>query len=358
MKVLQLIDSLHAGGAERVAVNYANALASRVEKSFLCATRAEGLLKQNVLKEVHYLFLNKKSSLDVKAIRKLNRFVKTNNITIVHAHASSFFIATIIKILNPKLVLIWHEHYGNRAQTSSVNKFILKLCSFFFSCIIAVNKALKVRSEDKLLTKNVYVLANYPQINPTLKLTTLHGETGKRLVCLANLRPDKDHINLLNAFNEVYKLQPDWSLHLVGHFYEDDYYRSIKSFIIERHLEKQVFIYGSCADVSNILSQSTMGVLSSKSEGLPVALLEYGLAKLPVVATNVGDCSKVISNNEEGLLVEPINHKVLAEALLTYINDLDLRNKVAKNLYLKVTSTFSEAKAMESLIEIYKAHQK
>ncbi len=38
MKVLQLIDSLHAGGAERVAVNYANALASRVEKSFLCAT--------------------------------------------------------------------------------------------------------------------------------------------------------------------------------------------------------------------------------------------------------------------------------------------------------------------------------
>ncbi|MFI0430101.1 glycosyltransferase [Mariniflexile sp. HMF6888] len=358
MQVLQLIDSLHAGGAERVAVNYANALASRVEKSFLCATRAEGLLKQSVLKEVHYLFLNKKSSLDFRAIRKLNRFVKTNNITIIHAHASSFFIATIIKILNPKQVLIWHEHYGNRDQTSSVNKFILKLCSFFFSSIITVNKALKVRSEDKLLTKNVHVLANYPQINPTLKLTTLHGETGKRLVCLANLRPDKDHINLLHAFNEVYKLQPNWSLHLVGHFYEDDYYRSIKSFIIERHLEKQVFIYGSCADVSNILSQSTMGVLSSKSEGLPVALLEYGLAELPVIATNVGDCNKVISNNEEGLLVEPINHKVLAEALLTYINDLDLRTKVAKNLYLKVTSTFSEAKVMESLIEIYKAHQK
>jgi len=358
MKVLQLIDSLHAGGAERVAVNYANALASRIEKSFLCATRAEGVLKQSLLKEVHYLFLNKKSILDVKAIRKLNRFVKTNNVTIIHAHASSFFIATIIKILNPKLVLIWHEHYGNRAQTPSVNKFILKLCSFFFSCIIAVNKALKVRSEGKLLTKNVYVLANYPQINPTLKLTTLHGETGKRLVCLANLRPDKDHINLLNALSEVFKLQPDWSLHLVGHFYEDDYYRSIKSFIIERHLEKQVFIYGSCADVSNVLNQSTIGVLSSKSEGLPIALLEYGLAKLPVVATNVGDCSKVISNNEEGLLVEPINYKVLAEALLTYINDLDLRTKVAENLYLKVTATFSEAKVMESLIKIYKAHQK
>lgn len=358
MKVLQLIDSLNAGGAERVAVNYANSLTSHIETSYLCATRAEGLLKESLSKEVQYVFLDKQSTIDFKAIKKLDAFVKTNKIAIVHAHASSFFMATIIKILNPKLVLIWHEHYGNRAQTSSVNKFILKLCSFFFSCIIAVNNVLKVRSEDKLLAKNVYVLANYPQINPTLKLTTLHGETGKRIVCLANLRPDKDHINLLHAFNDVFKLQPNWTLHLVGHFYEDDYYHSIKKNILKYGLEKHVFIYGSCADVSNILSQSTMGVLPSKSEGFPVALLEYGLAKLPVVTTNVGDCSKVVSNNEEGLLIPPKNHKVLAEALLTCINDLDLRTKVAENLYLKVISTFSEAKAIESLIKIYKAHQK
>ena len=47
----------------------------------------------------------------------------------------------------------------------------------------------------------------------------------------------------------------------------------------------QVFI--SQLDIKNILHQATLGVLSSKSEGLPVALLEYGLASLPVVATNV-----------------------------------------------------------------------
>jgi glycosyltransferase involved in cell wall biosynthesis len=358
MKVLQLIDSLHAGGAERVAVNYANSLTSHVEGSYLCATREEGLLKESLLKAVTYVFLEKKSTFDIKAIKKLNHFIKSNTIDIIHAHSTSYFLGSIIKILNPSLVLIWHEHYGNREQTSIINKVILKLFSSFFSCVIAVNDALKVRSENKLLTKNVYVLPNYPVMNSSLKKTTLHGDDGKRIICLANLRPDKDHINLLNAFNKVIKIKPNWTLHLVGHFYEDNYCRSIKNTILENSLEKHVFIYGSCPDVFNILSQSTIGVLASKSEGLPVALLEYGLAKLPVVATHVGDCSKVISNNTEGFLIEPNNHETLAKALLTYINNLDLRLDIAQNLHSKVMSNFSEEKAMESLIKIYNTFKK
>ena len=75
MKVLQLIDSLEAGGAERVAVNYANGLLDHLDGSYLCTTRAEGLLKSSLNKAVGYLFLNKKSTLDFKAILRLYRFV-------------------------------------------------------------------------------------------------------------------------------------------------------------------------------------------------------------------------------------------------------------------------------------------
>jgi glycosyltransferase involved in cell wall biosynthesis len=267
-------------------------------------------------------------------------------------------MASMIKLLNPKLILIWHEHYGNREQTSFINRLVLKLCSHFFSVIIAVNDSLKSRSVRKLLTKKVYVLSNYPIITSELKATKVHGESGKRIVCLANLRPDKDHINLLNAFKQVHMAYSDWSLHLVGQLNDDEYYSSIKTFIENEGLEKYVFIYGSCSDTFNILKQSTIGVLASKSEGLPLALLEYGLAKLPVIATNVGDCQKVISNIEEGLLVEPKNHKVLAEALLTLINDIELRRIVAQNLHTKVLSDFSESRIVESLINIYKTHYK
>ncbi|HET7360923.1 MAG TPA: hypothetical protein VFI78_03235, partial [Salinimicrobium sp.] len=80
MKVLQLIDSLRPGGAEQMAVSYANALSSQIDASFLCCTRKEGLLKEKLMPKAEYLFLNKKSSLDPKAFFKFRNFVKKNKI--------------------------------------------------------------------------------------------------------------------------------------------------------------------------------------------------------------------------------------------------------------------------------------
>ena len=59
MRVLQLIDSLDAGGAERMSVTIANALSTRIDRSYLCTSRKEGVLKSDLKKDVGYLFLRK-----------------------------------------------------------------------------------------------------------------------------------------------------------------------------------------------------------------------------------------------------------------------------------------------------------
>ena len=64
MRVLQLIDSLEIGGAERMAVNYANALHKRIEVSAICTTRNEGPLKELIKPEVPYFYLERKRQLD------------------------------------------------------------------------------------------------------------------------------------------------------------------------------------------------------------------------------------------------------------------------------------------------------
>ena len=97
MRILQLIDSLEAGGAERMAVNYANALQKKLGFSALCTTREEGQLKAMLSPEVGYLFLGKKKALDFKAILKLRSYVKKNKIEFIHAHSSSFFTAVLLK---------------------------------------------------------------------------------------------------------------------------------------------------------------------------------------------------------------------------------------------------------------------
>ena len=53
--------------------------------------------------------------------------------------------------------------------------------------------------------------------------TSLKGIDNKRIVCLANLRLQKDHFNLLKAFKLVIREHPDWSLHLIGHDFDDNY---------------------------------------------------------------------------------------------------------------------------------------
>lgn len=355
MKVLQLIDTLETGGAERIAVNFANALVDKVDASFLCTTRREGTLKSNIKAEVGYLFLNRKSTFDIKAIRRLNTFVKQEHITIIHAHATSFFIATIIRILNPKLKLIWHDHYGESEFLNQRPKAILKLCSRFFNHLFCVNSKLKDWATAELKTTSISYLPNYAVLDSQRQTTLIKGANHKRIICLANLRPQKDHVTLLKAFKAVLIKYPDWTLHLVGKDFQDDYSNTIKTFITSEELKKSVFIYDSCSDVSSVLKQSSIGVLSSKSEGLPLAILEYGLAALPVIATDVGDCSLVISNEKYGKLIPSKAVSELKNAIEYYISNPETAKLAGKHLKLKVENDFSKQAAIKNLIAIYKS---
>ncbi|VAV85332.1 Alpha-1,4-N-acetylgalactosamine transferase PglH [hydrothermal vent metagenome] len=358
MRVLQLIDSLELGGAERFAVTLANALSSKIELSALCATRKEGGFKESVLNNVEYIFLNKKNRIDINAISRLNKFISKHNIQIIHAHSTSFFLATIIKLLNPKLKIVWHDHFGNSEYLKSRNSTILKLSSLFFYKIIVVNNKLKEWATQKLFCKKVFLMNNFVGTknvfvkNSALKL---HGQYGKRMLCIANLRPQKDHVNLLGAFSIVLKKHPDWTLHLVGKDFKDKYSEMLKQKVSNTNLlVRNVFFYGSVQDVVTVMNQSTIGVLSSKSEGLPISLLEYGFYSLPVIATNVGECNKLIKNKKTGLLVPPKNTDLLASGMLELIKDKKLRNTVAQNLNRVITDSYTEKNNIEYLINLYK----
>lgn len=353
MRILQLIDSLDCGGAERMAVNYANMLADD-HVSFICTTRFEGMLKKHIKDNVGYLFLNKKHALDFSAIKKLSTFIKRNNINVVHAHSTSFFTATLIKIFNKNVKLIWHDHYGNSNFLPNRKFKVLKASSVKFDGIITVNDVLEKWAEHHLKCKNVSMLNNFVLLNKNeIRETTLKGTDGKRIVCLANLRTQKDHFMLIDAFKKVHEYDSKWTLHLIGKDKKDSYSSKLKEKILQLKLNNYVFIYGSKSDVYHILSQSDVGVLSSKSEGLPLALLEYGLAKLPVVATNVGDCSKVITKATESVLVNSGDYEAFYKAIVNYINNKDLRVSCGEALYNNVVENFSDKSIKSQLIEIY-----
>ena len=195
MRVLQLIDSLHSGGAERMAITFANELLPHISKSFLCCTREEGVLKETINDGVKYCFLNKKRTLDISFFWRLYRFIKNNKIQIIHAHSTSFFSASVLKLFIPSLKLIWHEHHGNRINQTRLNNFVLYFSSHFFNTIITVNKDLSLWCKNNLLTNHVVCIPNCVFFSSNLADNDLRRN---EIICVANLRVPKNHLNLLS----------------------------------------------------------------------------------------------------------------------------------------------------------------
>jgi len=354
-RVLQLIDSLAAGGAERVSVNLANALSEVGIKSFLCATRKSGPLEQFIDPNVKKLILHKTSTIDMKAIYTLVKFIKDNEINIIHAHSSSFFMAVLCKPFTGAKI-VWHDHYGKAEQLNQRPVGAIKKASYFFDYVISVNEKLALWSKNNLYINNkqVVFLQNFAQLSFQDSSPELPGTKKTRIVCLANLRPQKDHITLLKAFKEVLKNHADWHLLLVGLDSDDDYSDLIKSYILEQGLENNVHLLGSRNDTADILVNSTIGVISSESEGLPVALLEYGLAKLPVVSTDVGQCADVLGDGKYGEVVPAKESEILFEMIKRLIGNEELRRSLAQKYHTHVLRNYSKKSVIDQLSLIYK----
>ena len=319
MKVLQLIDSLSIGGAERMAVNMANAFIDNNIDNVLVCARKTGPLEKYIPEETRFFELKKASSFDLFAFIKLIRIIKAEKPEIIHAHSTSIYWGIALKFFRPSTKLIWHDHDGLSENLKDSDRKLLRWLSSSINGVVAVNDILKKWSLRNMKVKNIVFIRNFPytkNLNPTLrrdKNVILH---------IANLRPQKDHFTLIMAVKMLKdNTQNSFEVWSAGNDNQDTYSRSVKNMVKEYNLEEEIKFFGGVSDTSALLENATIGILTSQSEGLPVSLLEYGLAALPVIVTNVGQCSEVVGNGKFGVVVSPSNPHELYEALLNYLEN-------------------------------------
>jgi len=134
---------------------------------------------------------------------------------------------------------------------------------------------------------------------------------------------------------------PDWTFHLVGKNVENNYFQEVENKILKYNLQNNIFCYNSSTDVFSIIKQSEIAVLSSFSEGLPVALLEYGLCSKPVIVTAVGEIPKII-NKSNGILVASNDTEDFVNQLEILILNPEKRTLLGANLYKTISTNFTE----------------
>lgn len=341
--VLHIIDSLTVAGAEHVAVTLANNLPQESYRAYLCASRKSGPLQKRLRPHVVFFDLRRRGRFDFFAIMRLSNFVRRERIQIIHAHSTSLFLGSLLCILNPSLRLIWHDHYGfHEKQTRPV--FLYSPFARQARVVFSVTRQLANWSIDALGIPGdrVIYMPNFVEVGEISDCPhDLPGEDGKRIVCVANVRRQKDHLTLVDAMSKIVQVEPQAHLLLVGEKTDAHLTELIQKQIFHAGLSRNVTWMGTRQDVAAILKNCDIGVLSSVSEGFPVVLLEYGRAGLAVVATKVGECVEILEDGNAGMLVSPSNPNSLASAIMQFLISADLRARYGERLKGRIENNYS-----------------
>lgn len=354
--VMHLTDTLEIGGAERMAVSLANSLARDRFEPHLCTTRRSGPLSDMIAPHVKHFLLDRHWTFDIGALRQLVRYIRNHEIQILHAHGTAVFISAAASLFWPYPAVVWHVHYGRLAtdrkagwQYRAIKRRVTRTLAVSEALAEWAGKTLGIRAGSVMYVPN-FSSASESGATPL----ELPGTAGERLVCVANFLPEKDHLTLLQAMQRIVQVRPTAHLFLVGGGDGTQFGRAIRESIQRKKLGQNVSLLGHRRDVPDILRAVDIGVLSSSAEGLPLALIEYGEAGLPVVVTSVGQCADVVDNGRAGIVVEAGNPVQFADAVLRLIGSPAERIARGNALRKRVKAQFSVEGSIE---RIYKTYQ-
>lgn len=155
----------------------------------------------------------------------------------------------------------------------------------------------------------------------------------------AELHPNKGIDIALRAFSQISSSHPAARLVVAGAGQEG---KRLKELVRAHELSDKVVFCGFVPDARSYLSAADCYLMPSRKEGLPMALLEAGMASLPVIASDTGGIPEVIADGETGWLIPTGNVSALAAAMREAITNPTLRTALGTALHRRIQSEFSE----------------
>jgi len=160
------------------------------------------------------------------------------------------------------------------------------------------------------------------------------------------LRPEKGHADLLDALTLALPDVPEINLILVG---DGKCRRDLERTANDLGISSAVHFASFRSDISALLRAMDVFALPSHTEGLSIATIEAMGCGIPVVVTDCGGPSEVVTDHISGLLVPPRDPAAMAAALVQLAKDNDLRGALAANGFSRARESFS----LDSMISQY-----
>lgn len=349
MKILFLVDSIiYSGGIQRMLTSKANYLASKKEYEIhiLCYDKQNSKsffhIEENI--HIHYIGIENSKNSVLKKITLLPQIIyrtikKANEINpdiIVNENMKTmtFILPYIIRKI--PIIYVLHFSFDGLMQMSQdiyKNFFIRKCITLFrFHVLKKYKKFIVLTEEDKKKWKlpNIQVIPNFTCINNKLKSDLSHN----KVVFVGRFSPEKDVSILINAWQKVSKIAPNWTLDLYGDGEEKD---KIIELIDKLELKNSVNLKGWSNQIENIYRDSSLLVLPSKFEGFVLVVLEALTMGIPCITFDIPGCNNLIKNNINGFLIKQRSHVDLAQKIIEYIqcshaSKMEIQKRIPKTI--------------------------
>ncbi|MFS4481929.1 glycosyltransferase family 4 protein [Hyunsoonleella sp. 2307UL5-6] len=341
MKIDFIITSLRRGGAERVLVTLANNLVLRGNNVRVLTFK--DAIEYELNEKIQHLFLEEKNikNQTLSYTYALFKFYKNNkhnkpNVAISFMTQTSLSAILVCKLLGIKIIASEHTNHTRTSTNKSLVVFTRKHLYKYANFITVLTKY--DFDYYKNYTKNVIVMPN-----PCSFKLSESKNTSKEKVILAIGGLDKYNIkgfdNLLPIMKPILDKHKDWKIKIVGNS-NNDGLTFLNNLVEELGIKNQVIFTGLANNIQSMMKSSEIFVLSSRTEGLPMALIECMSQSMCCVAYDcVSGPSDIITHNVDGLLVENQNKNMMQKHITKVIEDENLRLRLSENAN-KITSKF------------------
>jgi glycosyltransferase involved in cell wall biosynthesis len=201
---------------------------------------------------------------------------------------------------------------------------------------------------ERVPARKIAVVPNGLDVRPFESRTP--NSRPRRVLVVANLRPEKGHDVLIDAAAEVLRRLPDAEFEIVGGGPERG---TLEARAEARHVRRAFTFLGHRDDVASRLAAAHIFALPSRSEAFPNAVLEAMAAGLPIVASGVGGICELIDDNRTGLLVAPGDPHALADRLALLMTEPGLAARLGEAARAEAEACYSFDRMIAAFDSLY-----
>lgn len=355
MKILQIINDLSTGGAEKLILDSVPLYQKKgltVDVLLLnnTETQFKSHLKETSKGKIDGLTIG--SIYNPFLIFKIIPYLKKYDIIHFHLFPTLYWVVIAKWISFSKVKLVYTEHSTNNKRRGNrvfkiLDKFIYNSLDKIVTIADDVDMYLKEHINlplDKLqIINNGVDVEYYHAAEPYLKSVFFNNDDFI-LIQVSSFRYPKDQKTLIRC---LLFLPEKMKLLLVG---DGPLIRETKALVEELKLKERVKFLGNRNDVSRLLNTSDIVVLSSIYEGLSLSSIEGMSVGKPFISSNVQGLREIVDGY--GLLFEQGNHEELANIILSLYNNSEFYNKIAEQCYLRAKE-FDIQTMIKQYIQLY-----